>query len=194
MKKILCLLLVCVCAFSIVACSSAPDFYKEFKEAAAQTSPTTVTLTVKQEQAYATLNARFVTTYAEDGSATIVYSRDVFNEIGTGTADEPISTLTGTVTCDAQGNYSDGGAFAGNSAVVSGVNFDFNKKKMNATFSTDGNVLNATVAAADTAAVLGVDFGVDVTITITKSEGKIIAFTLEYTAAEGKVYVNCVYN
>jgi len=194
MKKILCLLLVCVCAFSIVACDDDPNYYKDFETAAAQTSPTTVTLTVKQEQAVATLNATFVTTYAEDGSAVITYSRDVINPIGTGSADETISTVTGTVTCDAQGNYSDGGEFKGNSAVVSGVSFKFNKKKMNATFSNDGNVLNATVAAADTASVLGVDFGVDVTVTITKSEGKIIAFTLEYTAAEGKVYVNCVYN
>ena len=194
MKKITCLLLVLVCAFSCFACMKAPNTYKQFVEAAKNTSPTNVTLTVKQVQAEATLNAKFITTYAADGSATIEYTRDEYNEIGSGDSDELISPVSGTVTCDKDGNYSDGGAFAGNSPIVSGVAFNFDARKMTGSISADGKVLSAVIKSENTKAVLGVEIAADVTLAVTKNEGKIISFTVEYTAAEGHVSINCFYN
>lgn len=194
MKKIISLLLVLVCAVSIVSCTeNGPDHFKAFNDANAATSPSTVTLTVQQVQVNATLNATFNITYNEDGSSVIVYSRDEFAPIGSGSADSILTTVTGTVTCDKNGVYSDGGEFAGTSTVVTGTAFNFDSSKMTATFSTDGNVLNATISAENTVAVLGVAIANDVTLTVTKNADKIVSFTIEYTATEGPVYINCIY-
>ena len=184
---------------SIVACQKEEidptlGYYDDFNKAAIATSPAKATLTVTQEQTEATLNASFVITFGEDGSATIAYSYDAFNEIGVGSSDEVIVTKTGTVTCDKNGNYSDGTfAFSGTTTIVTGAALNFDAEKMSANFSADGNVVNALVEAANTEAVFGVAIPADITLTAIKNAGRILSFTLEYTTAEGKVSVNCTY-
>ena len=193
MKKILCALLVIACMLAVVSCGNTVPV-ETFNDAAAATSPSKIQLYVKQTTADAELELSVVINYAEDGSSTIVGTRDVINSDTSGASDELVTTVPVNVTCDANGNYSDGGAFSGSSAVSSGVKFNFSKNKMAATVSADGTVLNANIEAANTESVLGVKIDADVTLTVTVNDGKIASFTMEYTSQQGPVYVNCIYN
>ena len=167
---------------------------KDFNKAATATSPEQLMISVQQDVSGIVLEAQFAIVYNEDGSATITYYRDVINDANVDT-DEVKTRISGTVTCDASGNYSDGGEFAGNIPAAKGkVSFKFQEKKMKYTITSGGDVLNATVKAANTESVLGVAMGADTDITVTKADGKIVSFTMSYTTAQGPVSVNCFYN
>ena len=190
MKKILALILVLACSFALFACGeeAAPAYTEEAAEfitAFGATDITTLKVTVATETAEGTLTATYTTVYNADKTSTITYSIETIPGLD---STEDLEVLTGTVTCDASGNYSDGGAIAGKLGAT-GVKFDYDSDKIT-NFEVDGNNLAITVAAADTEAVLGSAIGSDALVTVTKADGKITSVALSYTG----VSIVCEYN
>lgn len=187
MKKILIVMLALTCAFAMFSCGDKSVSLDGFKKASNNTAPAVVNVSVEVESDLGALASNFKTTYAADGSFVIDYSYEQFN---TSTSGDGKSTFVGQVTCDKDGNYSDGGALTGTTAVATGAKFAFNSKKMeNVTVSKDGNVLSATVKAANTKAVLGIEIATDVTLVVTKAADKIVSYSMEFD----KTTITCSY-
>lgn len=189
MKKILIILLALACTFTMFSCGDSVD---GFNKAIKNTNPAVVNVVVESETSLGLLKANYETTYAEDGSFTIKYSYEKFNGIAEGDADDVIAIVSGTVTCDKDGNYSDGGALVGAATTVTGTKIKLGKK-MDYSVSRDGNVLTATIKAAKTKSVFGAEFPADVTLVITKAEGKIVSYTIRYTTDAGTTNIICEY-
>lgn len=190
MKKILTIILALTCAFAMFSCGDETVSLDGFKKAVDNTAPAVVNVSTEVESALGTLASSFKTTYAADGSFVIDYSYEQFNTSTSGNAGDVKSTVTGQVTCDKDGNYSDGGALTGTTAVATGAKIAFDSKKMeNVKVSEDGNVLSATVKAANTKAVLGIEFASDVTLVVTKASDKIVSYSIEYD----KTTITCSY-
>lgn len=180
MKKILIIMLALTCVFAMFSCGDKGASLDGFKKAVDNTAPTVVNVNVAVETDIGALNSSFKTTYAADGSFVIDYSYEQFNT-STSDADDVKSTITGQVTCDKDGNYSDGGALTGTTTAATGAKLNLDSKKMTYTVSKDGNVLTATVKAANTKAVLGIEIASDVTLVVTKAADKIVSYSMEYT-------------
>lgn len=191
MKKILALILALTCAFALFACGDDKtgavytEDAAEFITAFGATDPASIKVTVTADTTEGTLTSTYTTVYSAGKISEITYSIETIPGIN---STEDLEVLTGTVTCDASGNYSDGGTIAGKLGAT-GIKFDYDSNKIN-NFQIDGNVLAITVAAADTEAVIGYALGTDATITATKADGKIISVTLTYTG----VSIVCQYN
>ena len=181
MKKILIVMLALTCAFAMFSCGDESVSLDGFKTAVNNTAPTVVNVSVEVETDLGALTSNFKTTYAADGSFVIDYSYEQFNTTSNGDADDVKSTITGQVTCDKDGKYSDGGAFTGTTTVATGAKLALDSKKMESvTVSADGNVLNATVKADNTKAVLGIEIASDVKLVITKVADKVVSYSMEY--------------
>ncbi len=190
MKKILIIMLALTCAFAMFSCGDKSASLDGFKKAVDNTAPAVVNVSVEVETDLGALASNFKTTYAADGSFVIDYSYEQFNTSTSGNADDVKSTVTGQVTCDKDGKYSDGGALTGTTTAATGAKLAFNSKKMeNVTVSEDGNVLSATVKAANTKAVLGIELASDVTLVVTKAADKVVSYSMEYD----KTVITCSY-
>ncbi len=191
MKKILTLILVLTCAFALFACGGneeAPVYTEaaaDFITAFGATTVSTLKVTVTADTAEGTLTSTYTTVYNADKTSTMTYSIETIPGLDSA---EDLEVVTGTVTCDANGNYSDGGAISGKLGAT-GVNFDIDSSVIK-TFTIDGNVLAITVPAADTQAVIGYAVGSDALISVIKADGKIASITLSYTG----VSIVCEYN
>lgn len=189
MKKILIIMLALTCAFAMFSCGDKGVSLDGFKKAVDNTAPTVVNVNVAVETDIGALNSSFKTTYAADGSFVIDYSYEQFNT-STSDTDDVKSTITGQVTCDKDGKYSDGGALTGTTTAATGAKLSLDAKKMdNVKVSEDGNVLNATVKAANTKAVIGIEIASDVTLVITKAADKVVSYSMEYD----KTVITCSY-
>ena len=191
MKKILVALLALTCAFAMFSCGGSASV-KDFEESIDNTTPAAIELQITYDTAFGALNASFNTAFAEDGSFVIDGSYEKFNTTSEGAADEVKSVIPVKITCDANGSYSDGGAFAGSNPAATGTKLALGKK-LNADISKDGNVLTANVKAEDTEAVFGVAYATDVTLVITRNDGKIVSYTMEYATDYGYDRVVCNY-
>ena len=191
MKKVLLLLLAFACVFSMFGCGD--ERLEAFVTAAEATDPAVVNISSELKSELGTLKSNITTTYNEDGSFVMDYSYDELNTSSAGAADEVIVTKTGKVTCDADGNYSDGGSFKGKNEVTTGISLNLDEDLLDYTISQDGNSLTAKVNAADTAEALGVDLGADATITVNMIDGKITSYTIAYTSELGDVSIVCAY-
>ncbi len=193
MKKIIAILLMLTCAFTLIACGQDGNDYAEaaadFITAINNTNVTTLSATVSAETAEGTLTSKYLTTYNADGSSTMTY--EIESIPGLDSAEDK-ELITGTVTCDKDGNYSDGGTVAGKLGAT-GVSFDADSDKITE-YTIDGDTLTVVVAAADTAAVLGYAISSDAVVVVTKAEGKVISIALSYTEASGDVSIVCAYN
>ncbi len=192
MKKILVLALALVLAFSMFSCGG-DDTLKAFTKAVNATDPEVIDVDTKFSTSYGDLLSNAKTTFAEDGSFTLVYSYEQFNTSAVGDSDEVKVKLEKTVTCDKDGNYSDGGDLAATSTATTGHKLKLSKKKVDYKVSADGNVLTATIKAKNTESVLGVEIDADVILVLTKNADKIVSFTMNYELELGKVEVICNY-
>ena len=182
-----------VCQADMSDPAGTEDKRTAFSAAIAATKPTTLKVTVKSNSPFGELESVYTTVYSTvDSSFTITYHTKQINDGFEVDAD--IIEKDGVITCDASGNYSDG-TFMGSNPNATGVNANIMSDRLtNYTVSTDGNILTATIAADDTLAVLGVQYAEDVTLVLTKNEGKIISISLTYGAEANRVKVACVYN
>ena len=200
MKKFLILMLALVCALAMFACGDDPVIpgpdggdkvptelnIDEFVAAVNASSPKTAEIKVKMENALGTLNAEYDVVYTGDGAAAVNYTREVFNEIG---AEEPKSTVTGIAAITKDGAIDSQALGATGSVVMTKLNLQLDKM----TASKDGSVLTATVSAANTASVLGVDFGADVTLVLYIANGTVSSFSLNYIVGANTFKASCAY-
>lgn len=192
MKKLLIVLLALTCAFTMFSCGNSASL-GDFKEAIDNTNPTAIDVQITSDTALGTLAASFKTTFAEDGSFVIDGAYERFNASTEGKAEDVKSVVPVKITCDKSGNYSDGGAFSGSNPAATGKKLVINKK-MGASISKDGNVLTATVKADKTEDIFGIAYASDVTLVITRNEGKIISYTMEYATDYGYDRIICNYH
>ena len=176
--------------FTLASCGS--EKFEGFSKAISATEPKTVEGAVTMYTEFGPLTATYTATIAEDGSFLIDYAYDKFNEIGDGGSGEVGSKVTGSVTYK-DGVYSDTSLAAKLSADAAATKLKLNGDKMKYTLSDDGNVLSATVKAAKTKSVLGIEYASDVSFILTKEDGKIKSLSMTYTLAEGKVEVTSSY-
>ena len=194
MKKFLVFTLALACALTMFACKG-DEALDAFVAASEATNPAVVVVDTTFKTALGDLKSKTTTTYNEDGSFSIVYSYNRMYSSDEGAADETLATVSGTVNCDANGNYTgDTAAFTGTASANSGAKINLAAKRLEEySVSEDGNTLCATVKAENTAAILGVEIGSDVTLTAIKSADKIVSFTVEYTVDLGTVTIVCSY-
>lgn len=191
MKKILTIVLLALLTFSFVSCGDDGPSVEGFTTAINNSDPDSIVVKIKSATALGELSGTYTVTYNEDGSFTIDYVYEKFNDIGEG--EGLISKVPGKVTCDKNGNYSDGGELTGKTALVTGAKINLSKIS-GATISQDGNSLTATVKAANTKAVLGVELPSDAELLITKANDAIASYSIKYSNASGEVIVSCEYN
>ncbi len=198
MKKLLVILLALTCAFTMFSCegqtaaNKKTGSIKDFEKAIEETNPAAIEVQITSDTALGSLAASFKTTFAEDGSFVIEGSYEKFNATTEGEVADVKTVVPVKITCDKSGNYSDGGAFSGSNPAVTGKKLELSKK-LDASISNDGNVLTATVKADKTEDVFGVAYATDVILVITKNEGKIISYTMEYATDNGSNKIICNY-
>ena len=190
MRKIISLVLVVACFGLLMSCDMISSItgggndgakgIDAFVEAVENTDPKNITVDIEVETALGDLTSKYTVNYKEDGSAVINYTVEKFNAIGEGAEDELKSTVTGTVTKNADGTFTGDTNGADVSGVTAGFKLDVNKLKDTATINENATVLTATVAAADTEAVLGSAFDKDVTIVIAIADGAVELIDLTF--------------
>ena len=191
MKKILAFILVLACVFAMASCGDEITL-RDFEKAAAKTKESNVTTTIKFETAYGDLNARFETIYDEATETyTIVYLMEYFN-VSDNSAEVVKSVDEGVLTCDKDGNYSNGAELTGANAFAKGASINFSEKKMNPRIN--GGTLKANIDAKNTKSVLGVKIDADVELTVNMSKGRISSYTMKYETELGEVEVLCSYS
>lgn len=191
MKKILAIVVALACVFGMMSCGGSSPV-AAFKTAINETNPTSVKIETKLETTLGDFVGEFNATYADDGSATITYSYEKPNDPTAAGVTELKSTVTGTVELSADGTYSDGGTLVGTVAGAGGYKLNLDEGKMK-NVEVSGNVLTATVEAANTKSVLGVSIEFDVEMTLTKGDSGIVSLALTYTTAEGPATIVCTY-
>ena len=190
MKKILSLILVITCFGLLMSCdmlssitgggNDAAKGIDAFVDAVDATNPKNITVDIKVETALGELTSKYTVNYNEDGSAVITYTTEKFNAIGEGAEDELKSTVTGTVTKNADGTFTGDTNGVDVSGVTAGFKLDVKKMKDTATINETNTVLTATVAAADTEAVLGAAYDKDVTVVIAIENGAVELIDLTF--------------
>ena len=194
MKKFLAIILALTCAFALFACGddAATNNYAtdaaDFITAIGATDVTTLDVKVSVETAQGTLTSTYVTTYNADGTSTMEYRIETVASLD---SEDDIAVQEGTVTCDANGNYSND-EISGKIGAT-GVSLNLNSDKITS-YSVLGDVLTINVAKADTASVIGTALGSDAFVSVTKANGKVVSITLNYTDATGcAVAIVCAY-
>ncbi len=215
MKKLICILLAFILVFSMTACfgfgggdddntdnnnnndndddsnNDAPKKdLKGFITAVESTNPveTVVETTVKTQAG--DLNSRVETTYNKDGSFTLEYSYDKINEFGEG--DGFSTTVTGTIECDKNGNYS--GAVDGKISSATAIKLKLDNEALFNNLQIADDMFSATILAKNTKTVLGISIS-DAEIIVSKSKGKITTLSIAYADGEGNpVSISCEYH
>ena len=190
MRKIISLVLVIACFGLLMSCDMISSItgggndgtkgIDAFVEAVENTNPKNITVDIEVETALGDLTSKYTVNYKEDGSAVISYTVEKFNAIGEGAEDELKSTVTGTVTKNADGTFTGDTNGADVSGATAGFKLDVKKLKDTATTNENSTVLTATVAAADTEAVLGSAFDKDVTVVIAIADGAVELIDLTF--------------
>lgn len=190
MKKIFCLMLAVICAFSLFACGDKTDEYEPIRTAIAATNPKTAQINTKYESTEVTLEGSFKITYTGEKSATIDYKYEKLGKIG----ESYIVTVEDTATYN-DGSYSvEDAEVNGTVALAEGgiaLNLDVSKLESP---SIENNTFKATVKSANTESVLGVAVGSDVAITIVTNGTVVTSVTFTYKTASGaNATVTCTY-
>ena len=190
MKKILSLILVITCFGLLMSCDMLSSItgggndgakgIDAFVTAIENTNPKNIIVDIEVETSLGELTSKYTVNYNDDGSAVITYTTEKFNAIGEGAEDELKSTVTGTVTKNADGTFTGDTNGVDVSGVTAGFKLDVKKMKDTATINENNTVLTATVAAADTEAVLGTAYDKDVTVVIAIENGVVELIDLTF--------------
>jgi hypothetical protein len=199
MKKIIALILAIGCILSLASCNlitgNTPDepddsaSIPEIQSKVDASAPQGADITVTFKTALGDLNGAYDVLYNEDGTATVAYSYEKFNTLGEGST-ELKSTYTGTVTVAADGSVSGDLGTEGLSAVSFELKLDESKLSG---VAINAGVLNATVKAEHTEAVLGVALGYDVQLIVATGTTGVTSMTVSYTTANGEVEIVTLY-
>lgn len=197
MKKIIALLLALVCVFALASCGGpetpeGPDYadLEPFKAAITASNPAAAVITIELENTIGDpLTGTFAVTYAADNTV-VEYEYDQFLPIDPSSpAESDRETVSGTATIDKNGIVT--GDL--NSTVTAATLLNYNLDGTKMTYRAEVGVLSATISAANTESVLGVNLEADVTLTLTISEGKIVSVTLNYQTTTGAAEIVTTY-
>ncbi len=192
MKKIIALLLILVCVFSLAACKDVEgEGLEAYKSAVSNTSATSITIETKlQHNALGvTIEGKYDVVIKEDGSAKVDYTYDKYNLIGSAELTTPVA---GEATVAADGTVTGDISATVVAATVSKLNLE--ASKLSDLILERGGILKATVKAADTKSVLGIELGADADLTINlTSDGKIGSYSVIYAAPEGTATIVVMY-
>lgn len=194
MKKIIALILALTCMLALASCDGVGgdhEALEPYKAAVDATQPAraTVNITYTDMVLNVTLDGNYLVVYNEDGTATVSYSYEKVNGVDSD-SEEMISTVNGVVTVKADGTV-DGDVDAKVTAAAA-VKINLDPAKINYTVAR--GILTAGIKAADVKAVLGVDLGADVSMTMTVSDaGKIGSVSYSYVTGNGTASVVCFY-
>ena len=193
MKKIIAIALSIVCVFGLFACAGQTAYQKDAKDfidAAASTKISTLNVTVVVDGSQGKLTSTYTTVYNEDSTSTMTYRIETVAGLDSA---EDIAVQEGTVTCDKNGNYSDGGEISGK-LNATGAKFDIGNKLIK-DYEISGNSLTIKVAKDDAKEVIGVTTMSDVIIVVSKTNSNAItSVSLSYKGSDGNVAIVCVYN
>ena len=193
MKKIIAIALSIVCVFALFACAGQTAYQKDAKDfidAAASTKISTLNVTVVVDGSQGKLTSTYTTVYNEDSTSTMTYHIETVAGLDSA---EDIAVQEGTVTCDKNGNYSDGGEISGKLGAT-GAKFDIGNKLIK-DYEISGNSLTIKVAKDDAKEVIGVTTMSDVIIVVSKTNSNAItSVSLSYKGSDGNVAIVCVYN
>lgn len=193
MKKIIAIALSIVCVFALFACAGQTAYQKDAKDfidAAASTKISTLNVTVVVDGSQGKLTSTYTTVYNEDSTSTMTYHIETVAGLDSA---EDIAVQEGTVTCDKNGNYSDGGEISGK-LNATGAKFDIGNKLIK-DYEISGNSLTIKVAKDDAKEVIGVTTMSDVIIVVSKTNSNTItSVSLSYKGSDGNVAIVCVYN
>ena len=204
MKKILALILVIGCIFAFASCnlissivpggSSEPakETVKDIQKAIDESAPRGASVTVTLKSDLGDLNGSYNVSYNDDGSATVNYSYERFNEFTLDSVKNDFkSTYTGTVTVSADGQLSEE---IGGVASVEAVSFDIElDEKYFKSVTVSSSVLKGVVKAENTYEVLGVDIAYDVELVIFTGSGRVTSIVISYESESGPIEITSVY-
>ena len=153
--------------------------------------PETATIDVLLKAALDDLRAEYTVTYNTDGTASVVYSYETFNTVGDAFADDYKTTHEGSAMINADGAVV---GSLGEVSYVEGVAFEIALEATKlANVTVNSNTLSATVKAADTKAVLGVELAYDVKIVVSVSTLGVASVAISYESAAGAVEIVATY-
>lgn len=204
MKKILALILVVSCVFALGSCKLVKKIFgKDVDDTPVVSNddvapiqakidasvPETALVTVDFKSTLGELESTYLVTYNIDGSATVNYTYEKFNQVGE--SKDFKTTVTGETTIGANGELVNPPAGI---AAVEALTFDINldASKLYSATLTSG-ILNAVVKAENTLAILGVDLGVDANLVVSVGTLGVASVAISYTTANGTVEIVSTY-
>lgn len=200
MKKILALILVLGCIFAFASCNLFPgtdaetpkETVADIQKAIDESAPLGASVTVLLESTIGDLNGSYNIAYNNDGTATVNYSYERFNEFTLDSVKEEFkSTVSGVVTVSADGQLSEE---IGGVASVEAVSFDIAlKEEYFVTVDVSSSVLRGTIKSENTYDVLGVDILYDVDLVIFTGSGRVTSVVISYVSDAGPVEITSVY-
>lgn len=189
MKKILSVVLLLGCLFSVCSCSFIEDKLgigggatglKAFENAIKDCNASNVSVVTVVETELGDLESTISVAYNQDGSALITYTYEEFNLVDSATED--LKTVT-TVTI----NRAADGTYTGDvpegldlAAVTASAAINFAPVKNDVVINESSDVLTVVVPSANTAEVFGSEFSKDVNLEISLKEGALFAIDLTF--------------
>lgn len=204
MKKILALILVVSCVFALGSCKLVKKIFgKDVDDAPTANEadiapiqakidasvPETANVTVNFKSTLGTLESAYVVTYNTDGSATVNYTYEKFNQVGE--SKDFKTEFVGETTIGANGELTNAPEGI---AAVEALTFDItlDASKLHYATVTSG-ILDAVVKAENTLAILGVELGVDAKLVISIGTLGVSSIAISYTTEGGTVEIISTY-
>ena len=204
MKKILALILVVSCVFALGSCKlvkkilgkdvdDAPTANEAeiapFQAKIDASVPETANVTVNFKSTLGTLKSAYLVTYNTDGSATVNYTYEKFNQVGE--SKDFKTEFTGETTIGANGELTNAPEGI---ASVEALTFDItlDASKLHYATVTSG-ILDAVVKAENTLEILGVELGVDAKLVISIGTLGVSSIAISYTTEGGTVEIISTY-
>ncbi len=193
MKKLLSTVLILACLCMLFACNAAEaDPIDKFSAKVDSADLTKATFTTEYTTELGTLQGSYEVAYNEDETATVSYSYEKWNALDN---PEPKSTVTGTVTRNADGTFEPDSDIQG----VPGESFKLKVSalKGDSSVKIDGDVLTAKITASNVKAVLGIESlptgmtSADLEITVSGSSVKSVKLT--FTDGTNTAVITCSY-
>ena len=201
MKRIVALLLALTLVFALASCKpdDTPDGPAKLditpvKEAIAATALTSARVEVVASNDFLPehpLTAKYDVVYNADGSASVVFTYDQYNDI-TPEGGDIITTSRGSATVAADGTVT-GDPVSGTVTGAASVSFNLDESKL-ASFDLSMGILSANVAKDNTAAVLGSAINADVVLTVATANGVVTGATISYDLDGVHYEISCTYN
>ena len=204
MKKILALILVVSCVFALGSCKLVKKIFgKDVDDAPTANEadiapiqakidasvPETANVTVNFKSTLGTLESAYIVTYNTDGSATVNYTYEKFNQVGE--SKDFKTEFVGETTIGANGELTNAPEGI---ASVEALTFDItlDASKLHYATVTSG-ILDAVVKAENTLAILGVELGVDAKLVISIGTLGVSSISISYTTEGGTVEIISTY-